>query len=69
MKNRQMQFFFLVVALCVAAAEGNLKHLVSKATVHCVCPVNLVQRTKAEPSSAQGGQRGLLKWHNMTALV
>lgn len=62
--------FFLVVALCVAAAaEGNLKHLVSKATVHFVCPVNPVQRTKAELSLAQGGQRGLLKWHNMTALV
>lgn len=67
-KNRQMQFF-LVVALCVAAAEGNLKHLVSKATVHCVCPVNPVQCTKAELSLAQGGQRGLLKWHNMSALV
>lgn len=27
----------LVVALCVAAAaEGNHKHLVSKATVHCL---------------------------------
>lgn len=34
------QFLVLVVALCVAAAQGNLKHLVSKATVHCVCPVN-----------------------------
>lgn len=34
-KNRQMQFF--VVALSVAAAaEVNLKHLVNKATVHCV---------------------------------
>lgn len=66
MKNRQMQF---VLALCVAAAEGNLKHLVSKATVHCVCPVNPVQHTKAEQSSAHGGQGGLLKWHNMTALV
>lgn len=32
--------FALVVALCVAAAAGgNLKHLVSKATVHFVCPV------------------------------
>lgn len=68
MKNRQMQFF-LVVALCVAAAEGNLKHLVSKATVHCVCPVSPVHHTKAEPSLAQGGRRRLLKWHNMTALV
>lgn len=59
----------LVVAFGVAAAEGNLKHLVSKATVHCVCPVNPVQCTKAEPSSADGGQGGLLKWHNMTSLV
>ena len=46
---------FLIVALCVAAAEGNFKHLVSKATVHCVCPVNPVKCTKAEPSLAQGG--------------
>lgn len=49
-----------MVALCVAAAEeGNLKHLVSKATVHCVCPASPVQHTEAEPSLAQGGRRGV----------
>lgn len=37
--------------------KGNLKHLVSKATVHCVCPVNPVQRTQLELSLAHGGQR------------
>lgn len=54
-KNRQVRLF-LVVALRVAAAEGNLKQRVSKATVHCVCPVNPVQCTKAEQWSADGGQ-------------
>lgn len=68
-EEEQTDAVFLVVALGVAAAEGNLKHLVSKATVHCVCPVSSAQHTNAEPSLAQGGQRGLLKWHDMTALV
>lgn len=46
-----------MVALCVVAAERNLNHLVSKATVHCLFPVNPIQHTKAELSLAQGGQR------------
>lgn len=28
--------------------KGNLKHLVCKATVHCVCPVNLIQHTNGQ---------------------
>lgn len=35
--------------------KGNVKHLVSKATVRFVCPVNPIQRIEAELSLAQGG--------------
>lgn len=55
--NRQIKF--LVVVLGFAAAEGNRKHLVSKAIVNFLCTVNPVQCTTAEPSLAQAVQGGL----------
>lgn len=50
--------------------KGNHKHLISKATVHCVCPVSpRYNSQKAKLCSAHSGQIWRLKWHNRTALL
>ncbi|TMS04450.1 hypothetical protein E3U43_009607 [Larimichthys crocea] len=63
-------FFFSGSSLCCSSRKGTLSiWLVKLQYIVFALPVNPVQRTKAELSLAQGGQRRLLKWHNMTALV